>query len=454
MPHRAVLERSCDLDPAALSVRAARAFVRDVLTEAGRPEWIESTEVAVSEVVTNAYLHAHTALHVSARVEDDHVRVEVRDGSPVLPQPRSYEAEATTGRGMNVVAAVTIEHGVESLGLDGKIVWFCVGEQPVEASGDDLLAYWDDDDILLGAAPSDDSDVAVELRGMPPRLWLAAREHHDAMLRELALFRAEHPDEPAARTDLALADMARFAISGTLSRVLALAASRRGPAEPGQPAEGDPAAYPDRLDLLVEVRHDQAPAFCALQDALDEGERLAVADRLLVHPGLPEIIAVRDWACEQVIAQLAGIPPTAWPGADEERFTTEVHDRDGEPAAGWDVAIVRDSDRGAVAADDANRIIAVSAPFCAALGWRADDLVGRRVVTIVPHRFRETHVAGFSRHLSTGETNVVGTTLELPVLHADGHEVACEFRIDHERAAGGRSVYVAWITPVDGPTAS
>ncbi|HVE98771.1 MAG TPA: PAS domain S-box protein [Mycobacteriales bacterium] len=443
MSDRAVLTRSCALDPVALSAWQAREFIRSVLVEAGRPEWAEAAEVAVSEIVTNAYLHAHTKLEVAARVEQDHVRVEVTDHNPTLPSRRTYEAEATTGRGMNVVAAVTSEHGVESLGAAGKVVWFCVSDAPAELMADDLLAQWDIDS--LGDDPgSPGGEVTVELRGMPWRLWLAAREHHDALLREVALFRAEHPDDPAAQADLALADEARFLISGTLDRVLALAG---GPAEP-RPLQPAAEGHSPSLDLLVDVRPDQVRAFPAMQDALDEAERLAIADRLLAHPGLPEIVAVRDWACEQVIAQLHGAPASPWSGADDDRFTDQVNDRAASHVGDWDGSAVRSSLRSAVAADDANRIVAVSAPFCELLGWREDNLVGRRVVTLIPPRFREAHVVGFSRHLSTGEVNVIGQSLELPVLRGDGTEALCSFLIDHERSSGGRSYYVAWITPL------
>ena len=443
MSHQAVLVRSCALDPAALSARFARQFIRDVLTDSHHEEWVESAEVAISEVVTNAYLHAHTPLEISARVECDHVRVEVRDHNPTLPSARTYEAEATTGRGMNVVAAVTSDHGVDPL-PDGKIVWFCVSDEIIDVDEDALLAQWGDDPDLLIERPTSSGEVTVELPGMPPLLWLAAREHHDALLRELALFRAEHRDDPANQADLALADEARVLISSTVARVVALAAQR----EDSSTSTGDATAAPATLDLLVDVRPDQAAAFAHLQDALDEGERLAVADRLLVHPGLPEIIALRDWACEQVVAQLRGAPPVRWAGADADRFTREVHDRTTDDDGAWDERVVREANRGAVAADDANRIVAVSQPFCDALGWDAADLIGRRVVTLVPHRFREAHVAGFSRHLSTGEVAVIGKDLELPVLRGDGTEVLCSFRIDHERGGGGHSFYIAWISPV------
>jgi PAS domain S-box-containing protein len=125
-----------------------------------------------------------------------------------------------------------------------------------------------------------------------------------------------------------------------------------------------------------------------------------------------------------------------------------VHDRAGDgPAQAWDASAVRDADRGVVAADDANRIIAVSRPLAAELGWEVDDLVGRRVVALIPPPLREAHVAGFSRHLHTGEAHVLGVPLRLPVLRADGSEVECDFLIEQADADGGRPVYLAWITP-------
>ncbi len=60
------------------------------------------------------------------------------------------------------------------------------------------------------------------------------------------------------------------------------------------------------------------------------------------------------------------------------------------------------SGRGVVAADDANRIIAIRDPLAELPGWRPGDLVGRRVVTLIPPALREAHVAGFTRHLTTG----------------------------------------------------
>lgn len=449
MTSQTLLHRSIALACEPNSPGAARRFLRDLLAEADRPRWAEAAELAVSEVVTNAVLHAHSAVELTARVELARLEVQVRDHSPTLPSQRGYDSHATTGRGLDLVAAVTAEHGVQSLGGEGKVVWFCVTDQEADQpSGQDLLDQWDSSAAVV-ELPAGPADATVVLRAMPPTLWLAAREHHDAVLRELALHRAgeERPVE-----DLAAADRARFALSTAVSNEIGRARAEGRAARPlPQYHPGSLPEVPDAFDLGLALTGAQSSDFAALQDVLDEAERLAGSGRLLVHPGLPEIVAVRDWACEQVIAQLAGAPPAPWPGADDERFLDEVQPVDLAGDHGWDDLVVRQAAGGAVAVDDADRIVSISEPLAAEIGWRPQDLVGRRVVAIIPPRFREAHVAGFSRHLSTGETRTIGTGLVLPVLRADGSEVSCSFLIETHPTPGGRQVYIAWIAPVREP---
>ncbi len=445
------LDRSLSLPGKPSSAGDARRFVRQLLDDAGHGDWADGATLAASELVTNALLHARSPIEFRVKVFVDHVRVEVRDFNPALPSARAYDDHATTGRGLELVAAVASAHGVESLGAKGKIVWFCVGDSsPLDdATPDELPADWTDLGEFTGAAMALSGAVTVVLRDMPPTLWLAAREHHDALLRELALLQAAE-GEPGLCADLAAADGARFTISGALDRAIRQAEAQGAAAVPlPEYHPGTLPAAPPKMDLQVRVRPEEAGRFGQLQDALDEGERLAAADRLLVRPGLPEIIAVRDWACEQVIAQVAGSPAAPWMGADDERFTQDVTGTGA--SAGWDATTITQSDTGLIAVDDANRVIALSAPLADILGWQAEDLVGRRVVAIVPPRFREAHVAGFSRHLSTGEARALGVPLQLPVLRADGTELLCAFLIDSEPTPGGRTVYIAQITPIGAP---
>ena len=442
--------------PAELASPAqARRVLRQALVEADRAQWLDAAELACTEIVSNAVLHAHTSVELTITVTPELLRVEVRDFDPSLPVQRGYTEQATTGRGLALVAALVHDHGISDLDADGKTVWFTITGDPSSQSEDELLAAWDDadwdlDEVLdaaLNAAPATDDLVSVCLRGLPPTLWLAGRQHHDALVRELQLYLAEHALDDV---DVAATDRARALVSTAVIAAVEHAqatGTARSPVPEGHPSPLQ--AVPEPLDLEIQVPRELGPAFAAMQDTLDAAERLAQAGQLLVRPGLPEIVAVRDWACEQVTSQLAGVAPSPWPGTDQERFTVTVQDRSSEPDVDdWDVALVRDADRGVVAADEANRIIAVSRPLADLVGWSADELVGRRVVTLVPKHLREAHVAGFTRHLTTGEAHALDVPLRLPVLHHDGHEIDCYFLVQLAPGTRSRAVYLAHIAAV------
>lgn len=431
----------------------------------------DAAELALSEVVTNAVLHAHTPFEIILSLAGGALRVEVADQNPQLPVQRDYAEQATTGRGMELVAACTSSCGVDSRGPAGKSVWFEVTAVADDArSGQDLLdawggadAEWPDAQAHAGRHEPTRADGAgtvsperrtVRLLALPPTLWLAAREHHDAVLRELARYGAEHPLAVPGARQVAMADQARSWISARLIDELGLLGLGPARAHRALPS-GHPSPLPDTPashDLDLDVPADAAAAFGALQDVLDAAERLAAGGLLLARPALPEVVAVRDWACEQVISQLAGVTPTPWPGTGQERFLKQVGAPPPESDA-WDVLSVSESDRGAVAADDAHRIVAVSRSLASALGWAVADLIGRRIIVLIPPELREAHVAGFTRHLTTGESHAIGVPLRLPVLRADGSRVDCAFLIERTPATAGRALYLAWIEPDPPPAA-
>lgn len=84
----------------------------------------------VSELVTNAVLHARTAVHVSARVEVGRILVAVGDDDPDnAPQASDPVATATSGRGLRLVDLLATSWGVET-GATSKVVWFEVTYEP------------------------------------------------------------------------------------------------------------------------------------------------------------------------------------------------------------------------------------------------------------------------------------------------------------------------------------
>jgi anti-sigma regulatory factor (Ser/Thr protein kinase) len=120
-PHRAVFAG----DARTATVAEARRWARGILTawDADDLEW-ELSQL-LTEVVTNAVLHAGTTLRVVLEQDaaSGKLRCEVSDGSPVRPRLRRHSAEATTGRGLQLLESVATSWGVDPVGV-GKTVWF------------------------------------------------------------------------------------------------------------------------------------------------------------------------------------------------------------------------------------------------------------------------------------------------------------------------------------------
>jgi PAS domain S-box-containing protein len=98
---------------------------------------------------------------------------------------------------------------------------------------------------------------------------------------------------------------------------------------------------------------------------------------------------------------------------------------------------------GAVVADDANRIIYLNAAAETAIGWSAVDLVGQRLVTIVPTELRVAHLAGFGRYLITAEPRLISRPVTVPQRrHPDRHQS----RADRARPRDTCTAFLATIT--------
>jgi len=114
------------------SVAAARHAVGHLLeeSEAVPGVVVEDILLLVSELVTNAVLHARTDTRVSASVEAGRVEVAVGDGDPRhAPFLAERGAMATNGRGVMLVDALASDWGIE-LHESSKVVWFVAAYDP------------------------------------------------------------------------------------------------------------------------------------------------------------------------------------------------------------------------------------------------------------------------------------------------------------------------------------
>jgi hypothetical protein len=121
---RSTATRTFDCDSSAL--RATRRFVVDTLCSWGLERFVDDASIVVSELATNAVIHARTAYTVTLSSRDGSVRVSVSDASHAVPFLTNPSPTTISGRGLVLVAAIARRWGTEVVG-NGKLIWAELG---------------------------------------------------------------------------------------------------------------------------------------------------------------------------------------------------------------------------------------------------------------------------------------------------------------------------------------
>lgn len=123
-------EASQRFEQDAQSPRAARRFVSQALTAVDDDDLTDTVTLLVSELVTNAVLHAGSEVEVLVRLTATAARVEVTDASAQAVAPRDAASDEDSGRGLALVGNLARRWGVREAPGGGKTVWFEVDRGP------------------------------------------------------------------------------------------------------------------------------------------------------------------------------------------------------------------------------------------------------------------------------------------------------------------------------------
>lgn len=121
-------ETEAHFPPDAEAPGAARRLVTEILSSWGQGSAvIQDAQLVLSELATNAVVHARTKFTVGVRTDERGLRISVSDASPAQPMVRALPAEsepmATFGRGLHLVAMLSNgSWGIERT-PGGKSVW-------------------------------------------------------------------------------------------------------------------------------------------------------------------------------------------------------------------------------------------------------------------------------------------------------------------------------------------
>jgi anti-sigma regulatory factor (Ser/Thr protein kinase) len=329
------------LEPEPRSPRDARRWVRDWLLGLGRDDVEGNIQLLVTEVVTNALLHACTPIRVTLRLEGDCVRVEVADGSTSEPVRRHHSSLATIGRGVALLDDLAQDWGW-TVTSEGKTVWFLVGHDDETTSDDPsgsgqprslgthpLIAgevrKQDRHDLAGSVSRAVDGRenldhrresglgryaaglagevVEVRLLGLPVRLLVASQEHHDALLREFRLM-ALAPDHGGHPVTSGLARLVEeLGVRHAASR------ARR---------DGEIQAALDagllQIDQVFPTPVAAAQEMARLVVLLKEADRYCDYNLLLTLARPPLVRRFSDWYLGEILNQVDGRPPLPWTG--------------------------------------------------------------------------------------------------------------------------------------------
>lgn len=290
------------LEPHPKSASAARRWVRQQLDGMGQHELVEAAELATSELVTNAILHAQTPVTVSLDPIPGRCRISVRDQSPAPLSQVGHEPGQvwSSGRGLQILSSIAESWGVDDA-PPGKEIWF--EPRPLAEA-----AQASADAALLGPAVAGAGVRQTQLCQAPVRLLRQARQRFADLQREMLLI-AFTPDDDEPGT----------------------ATPRRGSAVPARLVELAQAIEPIPADLFpvaragLERAGDRVTLSCRFPDAseqasvtswpdlLDEADAYCRGAHLLTLAAPRREAQARRWFLTEVARQSTGRQPRPWP---------------------------------------------------------------------------------------------------------------------------------------------
>jgi hypothetical protein len=272
--------------------------VREVLTGQVVAEMVEDAQTVASELVTNAVVHAGTAVEVEVRVEDSgSVYLAITDGAPEHPLRARSGTERSTGRGLALVDSLTSEWGV-TIHRDRKALW-------CHLAGPDRGIQHRPDDTTGAETMASQPGFAITLVNAPVDIYRSWIDDAEALLRDHLLSGLEETSvEDPLRQHAECSQALALLVEAFVDITAAGATSGTTPEEP-------------EVRIVVWVPARSVGDFQTLNEVLDAAVKMAASGEYLAAATSPAAQNFRRWLCHEVLVQSTGAPPTPWDPAVE-----------------------------------------------------------------------------------------------------------------------------------------
>ena len=144
------------------------------------------------------------------------------------------------------------------------------------------------------------------------------------------------------------------------------------------------------------------------------------------------------WETARVVEEMDGHPTTLLVCEDiTERRRAEEALRESEERLR---SITESASEGIVSAGHDGNIVSWNRGAQVIFGYQADEIIGQPVTKLMPKRYRPAHENGLKRWYKTGESTVLGKTIELAGLRKDGNEFPLEISLAGWNSGKGKFV--------------
>lgn len=324
------------LQPEPRAASDARRWVRSMCADLGRDDLAACAQLGVSELVTNALLHAATPIGVGVASRAETLRVEVSDGSPQVPvliaPPAGADPLSTVGRGLTILSRCATAWGAR-VGEAGKTVWFEPETEPRE-DGAPVSGVVDWSPAATAPVASPRGFTIVDIRGLPAADFADLEVHYNSLKRELSLLsldraRDSHDSRDRrgtrdSRDSQDAQDSLEYRDGGLAEEFTRVAADFDALFEPGA-APGSPTRIeePSRDGLSLAEEHltlrttigTHAPEVIdRMRELFERADEFARDQRLLALALTPRQRELQKWFVTELARQARGRSPRRWPG--------------------------------------------------------------------------------------------------------------------------------------------
>jgi len=268
------------------------------VVSSGREDLVDDVATLVSELVSNAVIHARTQMMLTVESVGAGVRVALADDSAVMPRFAGADRRSISGRGLLIIDRLASRWGVDRL-PQGKVVWVEI-ETPSAAGDtledDDLVTLWVDDAEGIDDPPSD-SAVSVRVE-IDVEALVESRHETDSLIRDMQLLGLDsEPEALPTKDETKVTALGRqlaraldeFADARRQIQTQALAAQRAGA---------------ERTVLELHLEPDAAPAARRFLEATEAADNLTASGVLLVPASSQATRDIRRYYVETIIKQL------------------------------------------------------------------------------------------------------------------------------------------------------